>query len=387
MNINEVYQEALVNEDRYMILYGGAGSGKSVFAAQKIVVRCLSEENHRFLVIRKVANTLRNSTFHELKSVLRRDNLPGNINKTELTITFPNGSEIIHAGLDDPEKLKSISGVTGVWCEEATELLEDDFAEVNRRLRGDTPYYKQIILSFNPIHHQHWIKRLFFDEGMSSTYALKTTFIDNIYAGPEYYQVLEDIKDPLQRMVYIHGDWGVVSQGIIYPKWDAVDFFPVLPEHEEDEGVFYGLDFGYVAPTALVKMYIHDNSDLYIKQEIYKKGLTNDMLLDEMRRKRINRELPIYADSAAPERIEAIYEAGYDIHGAEKSVWDGILSVKEYNIHVVKPSVETMEEMRNYVWQSDKAGYFKDQPVKLNDHALDAIRYGVHSVGNAWIIA
>ena len=166
LRVNDAFYGLLSDTNRYEVLYGGSGSGKSVFATQKIVIRTVGEEKHRFLCIRKVANTLRSSVYQILIDCISDLGLRSEfeINKTEMRFTHtPTGNEILLAGLDDVERLKSIAGITSIWVEEATELTEGDFDQIDLRLRGETANYKQIILSFNPIDESHWLKKRFFD--------------------------------------------------------------------------------------------------------------------------------------------------------------------------------------------------------------------------------
>ena len=172
LTINDVYLPYLTDQSRYLILWGGAGSGKSVFAAQKSLLRLTTEPGHRILLVRKVARTLKESVFGLVKAIASDAGIYNefDINNSEKTMIHkPTGNEVISAGLDDPEKLKSIHGITSVWIEEATELTEDDFDQIDLRLRGKTDSYKQIILSFNPIHENHWLKKRFVDNAPPST--------------------------------------------------------------------------------------------------------------------------------------------------------------------------------------------------------------------------
>jgi hypothetical protein len=213
IKVNRVYSPYLSNKDRYLVLYGSAGSGKSVFAAQKIVLRIVSEQGHRFLVVRKVANTLRSSTYQLILDTIRDLDLLNEfeVNKTEMRFTHKlTGNEILMGGLDDVEKLKSIAGVTGVWIEEATELTSDDLDQIDLRMRGETLNYKQILLSFNPIDERHWLKKRFFDDGMEYCTILKTTYRDNNFLDEEYKRTLE-LKakvNPNYYRIYVLGEWG-----------------------------------------------------------------------------------------------------------------------------------------------------------------------------------
>ena len=213
ITLNDVYLPYLENKDRYLILYGSAGSGKSHFAAQKIIFRLTTENGHRFLLVRKVANTLRSSVFQLLIDTIHDFGIfdEFNINKSEMRITHDaTGNEILMGGLDDVEKLKSITGVTGVWIEEATELTSDDFDQIDLRLRGETINYKQILLSFNPIDERHWIKERFFDSEVDGCTIVKTTYRDNEFLDEEYKRTLElkSKVNPNYYRIYVLGEWG-----------------------------------------------------------------------------------------------------------------------------------------------------------------------------------
>jgi len=213
VQVNEVYLPLFENEDRYLVLYGSAGSGKSVFAADKIVARTVGQAGHRFLVIRKVANTIRSSAYQLIIDRISEFGLRSefDVNKTEMRITHrPTGNEILMGGLDDVEKLKSITGITGVWIEEATEITSDDFDQIDLRLRGETLNYKQIILSFNPIDERHWLKQRFFDNTPEFCTVVKTTYRDNEFLDDEYKRTLE-LKakvNPNYYRIYVLGEWG-----------------------------------------------------------------------------------------------------------------------------------------------------------------------------------
>lgn len=215
---NSVYYPYYTNDSRYLVLYGGAGSGKSVFAAQKIIVRTLSEKNHKFLVLRKVGTTIRNSTFAIIRETISQWGLTNEfeVNKTDMEITCKNGNKICFSGLDDQEKLKSYHGITGIWVEEASELEKVDLDQLNLRLRGFTTNYKQIMITFNPISADHWIKTTFFDTKQDNATVLKTTYKDNEFIDDEYKAVLEGYKDtdPYWYSVYALGEWGVIGHTI-----------------------------------------------------------------------------------------------------------------------------------------------------------------------------
>lgn len=219
---NESFLPLFADKHRYLVLMGGGGSGKSIFAGRKVLERVTSEHGHRWLVVRKVARTLRESCFKQLASQAW-EHYPDSgikVNKSDMLITFENDSEIIFAGLDDVEKLKSIYNITGIWIEEASELLESDLNQLDIRLRGQTPYYKQIILSFNPIFITHWLKKRFFDKKDERALTHHSTYKDNRFLDEESIRVLESYKDTDEYYysVYALGQWGVLGKSIFEAK-------------------------------------------------------------------------------------------------------------------------------------------------------------------------
>ena len=256
IDYNPHFEPFFLNEDRYSVLWGGAGSGKSYSAAQKLILRCLQEPGHRFLVCRKVANTIRESCYKLLDTVVTDFGIRGitTTNKTNMGFEFSNGSSIITAGLDDPEKLKSIHGITGIWIEEATDLELSDISQLDLRLRGETHSYKQIILTFNPIDETHWIKEMFFDKAPESTFTLHSTYLNNPFLDDEYVQMLNEnmIGDENQVRIYRQGIWGRVRTGQEFYhnfRYDKhVKSVPFLP----DKAVHLSFDFNLVPYCTLV---------------------------------------------------------------------------------------------------------------------------------------
>ena len=383
---NDVYHPAFDYTGRYLVLFGGAGSGKSYFLAQKLLDRCMRQGvQHRFLVVRKVGRTIRGSTFQMFRDVINHSDIgrgwETHISDMRLTCVAT-GSEIIHAGLDDAEKLKSVANITGVWIEEATELSEGDFIQVDLRLRGDTPDYQQIALSFNPISHLHWLKRYFVDDQMPGSYVLKTTWKDNTFAGDNYHRVLSSIRDERLRAVYERGEWGQIAKGLIYTHWDISNHVP------ENSDIAYGLDFGFNNPTALVRCSRREE-EIWVEELLYESELTNSVLIERLKPLIPDKAVPIFCDSAEPQRIEELWRAGFNAVPADKDVNKGIDTVKARTLHIVPGAQNVLNELQTYKWTEDKEGNVLDKPVKFMDHALDATRYAVHTAwgkGPVWLI-
>jgi len=187
---NDAYKPLYTDWNRFNIVYGGSGSGKSVFIVQRHVYRLLEYIGYNLLVVRKFGVTNRFSTFALFRQVISQWGLSDffQFNKSDLTITcLPTGNQVLFLGMDDPEKVKSITFANGiltsVWCEEASELNESDMMQLDLRLRGFSNIPFQITVSFNPISAYHWLKSYFFDNQPSSTTVLKTTYLDRLGFG------------------------------------------------------------------------------------------------------------------------------------------------------------------------------------------------------------
>lgn len=206
---------------RYLVLYGGAGSGKSVFAAQRFLVRLMEKPMCNLLVVRAVAATNRDSTYALFRQLIQRWGLGGlfKCGESEMRITCANGNSVIFKGLDNAEKLKSVTfqkgGLTDIWVEEASEIEEADFNQLDLRLRGRGAN-RQITLTFNPISPLHWLKRRFFDRKDARAIVKKSTYKDNAFLDDAYRQTLESYRDtdPYYYQVYCLGEWGVAGQSV-----------------------------------------------------------------------------------------------------------------------------------------------------------------------------
>lgn len=238
------------DKSRYLVLMGGGGSGKSVFITQKIIVRMINEKNHRILVLRKVAKTLRESVFTEIKKTIYRWGLEKLFKipkgtSSELHISCINGNEILFAGLDDVEKLKSISGVTSIWIEEASETTPEDFRQLDIRMRGRSLNYKQLMISFNPIDINHWLKKEFFDIKKQNSKTMHSTYMDNPFLPDEDKAVLEAFKhtDPYFYQVYCLGEWGVLGK-TIFPKQSVSERIAYLRDKKPLKCGYFSFETG-----------------------------------------------------------------------------------------------------------------------------------------------
>ena len=387
------YREALKNRDRYLVLYGGRGSGKSEFAARKLFLRCMFESNHRFLMMRKVRSRCRESVARVMLTLLNEAGINYNHNETKREISFRglNGrmNVIVYDGLDDPDKIKSIKGITGVWLEEATEFTQQDFTIVDLCLREEIETYHQVMMTFNPDEARaRWIKQRFFT-GVDDAYTGKgdalssflhhSTIEDNpIDAVRESYrELLDQIDDPVLRKIFRLGIWSI-ARGIIYqhPRIIPIEDYP-----KEYDLEFYGLDLGFNNPSALIWHGVKDQI-VYLRQIIFGTHLTTNDLIEKMKDKDVKKKVLIYADPSAAKDIEEIRRAGFNCKAAEGgkgSVYSGIVLVKSKKLVTCEENVELNDEFKTYKWKEDRGGETLDEPAKFDDHGMDAIRYGIFS--------
>jgi len=365
-----------------IVLRGGSGSGKSISILQTMVYFILRdfEEpfSHRFLLLRKVRSTLKDSIFLDLNNIFKEWGLERlyNYNKTDKIYTFLNGSVIALGGLDDPMKIKSLSSVDKIFMEEATEFTLEDYRQLSIRMRGVGNYIYQVYLAFNPISRFNWIYDEFYlPKCPTNTKLHHSTYKSNIYYDERSKKLLESYitKDPQFYKVYTLGEWGIV-EGIIYNQYKTINSW----SKEITENV-YGIDFGYIVPSSIVQVFVQDK-DIYVNEKLYKTKLTNSDLIDWIK-KNLNPKDKFYCDSAEPDRIKEMQNAGINAlkaYKGPKSVKDGIDYIKRHNIYVTKYSQNLVKEIEGYKWQdSMRSGENKEQPVKVNDHLMDAMRYGI----------
>lgn len=362
---------------RFMVSYGGAGSGKSRSVGQRFVLNLLEGMNERMLVTRKTLPSLRITAYRLVLDLLKEAGFPLNQetwNKSEMLIRWKT-NEILFKGLDDPEKIKSYEA-TQIWVEEATEITREDFLQLNLRLRLPSRVGNHLYLTFNPVDQYHWLITDLVHGKKGGSAVLHSTHLDNPFLDDEYRRELEALKeiDENYYRIYALGEPGVLKN-IIYTNY-MTEARAAWPDKFHD--VFYGLDFGFNNPSALVKVGVRDR-ELYLEEAIYEAKLTNSDLIQRMKDLGIDHEVPIYADSAEPARIEEIVQAGFNVMPAQKSVRDGIDQVKRHRLHLHPESVNLLGEIRGYKYREDKTGRVLEDPVKWRDHLMDAMRYAIHT--------
>lgn len=387
--INRKFYPLLSAMSRFLVLVGGAGSGKSHFTAQMLIIRILAAMSrgikHNILALRRTSPSARYSVFALFKHYISEWNLSAlvDIKDSTMEINWMGGSKIRCTGMDDPEKIKSFENMTTAWYEESTEAMPMDLTQINLRLRGEKKTKKQIILTFNPIDQNSFLNDRFFEGGQPkandpTATVMHSTYKDNEFLNdPDYEAELEALKDQDENLhnIYAAGLWGILKN-LIYPHYRELDD-DQWPSEFEDK--WYGLDFGDAHPMVLLELG-------KIEEEIYERSLLfetrvdiNDMVprFDTLG---VDKNAPIYADPSRPDLIRMIYDAGYNIWPANNDVKAGISLVKTKTPNIHASSIEYLKQRKAYRLVEDKNGIVKDfVPVKVRDDGPDAERYGIYT--------
>jgi len=372
-------------DTRFVINYGGAGSGKSYTQTQHELIKAL-QQKETTLVVRKYASTLKHSVIALARRILDDWGLNEYYieNKSDFVFTFPaTGSTIIFKGLDDTEKIKSIAGITRIWAEEANELTKDDFNQLNLRLRGRDNL--QFTMTFNPIDENHWLKKIFFDGHQydSDTTLIKTTYKDNRFIDDVYKLELERYAnlDQNYHRIYALGEWGIIDDARIFTTWETRDF-PMSSYLTKN--VVYGLDFGYSQdPAAAVRTTTY-HGEIYLDEVFYRTNLTNSDIANLLKQDGYRGE-PVVCDSAEPKSITDLRRMGINAMPADKtkgSVNGGIDFLKRNRVFISGRSQNLAKENLYYRWKKDRLGNFLPVPEDAHNHLCDATRYayslGIH---------
>lgn len=388
---NPVYLPYFNKPQFLQIFFGGSSSGKSFFLSDKIVIDVLDGVN--WLCCRNVGKTIRNSIFNEITKSINSMGLKKlfSINKSDMVITCKkNNKQILFCGLDDPEKVKSITPIEGVleriFIEEATEVRRDAYMQLKKRLRGKSRHSKHIFMAFNPILKTHWIYTEFFGGWQDDktvyeddkTLIVKTTYKDNIFLTPEDRALLEDETDPYFYNVYTLGNWGVLGN-VIFKNWRIEDLSDRIQSFDK---IYCGCDFGYASdPNALIKVHLDKkHKKLYIYDEWYQAGMSDEELV-RVGRKFFGTNL-VACDSAEPKSINYLGLNGINAYPAIKgadSINRGIRFLQGYEIIVDVKCQNFKNEIEQYHWQEDKYGNAMAKPVDEKNHLLDALRYALEN--------
>ena len=370
---------------RWEFWCGSAGSGKSYTIAQRIIIRC-TKEPIRVLVCRRYATTLRNSCFALFKEILTKWQLLPyvKIKETDMSITFPNGSQIIMVGLDTEEKLLSLTNISTVWVEEAYEVEKSKVEQLNLRMRG-TAANQQLILSWNPISKHSWLYEFTVKNPPENSVFIHSTYKDNPFLNPEYVQALDEmeIRNPEKYRVYGRGEWGVDSSGLVIKNWksEAFDAMALAAAGLEHRA---GMDLGWIDKSAIIDtLYDKANHTIYVFNDFYKSGCQPSELAAAIKDMNLAKS-KIKVDAAEPRTIQFFRNEGINAEGAAKgkdSVKAGLMFLQD-NLIIVHPKCQNfITELENFSYiKSKQTGEWTEDTTHEWSHAIDACRYAYSDI-------
>jgi phage terminase large subunit len=387
--INPAYHSYLEDYRRTQIFKGGASAGKSVFICQRLIYNICSYTGYNVLVVRKIGADNHDSTFSELQKAIHGYGLDSvfEVNKSrgkeEIVCTL-NDNKIIFRGLDDVEKIKSVTFRTGalvcIWVEEASQISENDYNQLSLRLRGRGKINKHIVMSFNPIDASHWIKARFFDRELEikKGFICQTTYKDNRFLTKEDKEEIEGLKDVdyYYYMVYALNEWGSRDETNVFSNVKVYDFNYV--EHDFD-AIRYGQDYGFNHANAMMGCGWKDG-ELYLFREWYNKRKTNQEFIKIVDRSDFPKDYEITGDSAEPGYIQEWNDAGFLVFGAQKgpgSLMAGVNYLKQLPcIHIHKTRCpNAAREFLKFKYKQDRDGTIHDRVVEIDDDTIAAVRY------------
>lgn len=396
VQFNPIFRSFNQSRHRYRVAKGSAGSGKSVNVAQDYIIK-LGDPRYKganLVVIRKVDATNRYSTYAELRGAIYRTygdqwqrywRVIQSPLELESKVT---GNKVIFRGMKDDrerEKIKSINfergKLTWIWCEEATELTEQDIDVLDDRLRGilDNPnLFYQMTFTFNPVSAVHFIKRRYFDIVHPDIFTHHSTYLDNRFIDEAYHRrmMLRKQMDPDGYRVYGLGEWGELG-GLILTNYLVEEFDNSF---ELFNSKTYGQDFGFNHANAILDVGFKEQ-EVYIGDEIYVHEKDTGEIIHLADQRGLSKEITMYCDSAEPDRIKTWRKAGYRARPVKKepgSVRAQIDWLKNQKIIIHPRCVNTIKEIQQWKWKfDDKRGVYLDEPVEFMDDAMAALRYSI----------
>lgn len=375
---------------RYDVCKGSRASKKSKTTALRIIYNMMKYDQSNTLVVRKTYRTLKDSCFTDLKWATKRlevENL-WEFKYSPLEATYlRTGQKILFRGLDDPLKVTSITVEYGylcwAWLEESYEITsEKDFDTLDESIRGELPphLWKQWMITFNPWNEHHWLKKRFFDaENDPDILAITTNYKCNEWLDDADLRLFENMKknNPRRYQVAGLGNWGIVD-GLVYENWKEEEF--TLDQVVNCDSVD-GIDFGYTNDPAAVFIGFIDteHKKLYVWDEVYKKGLSNKRLYEEIESMHYQKK-SFTADCAEPKSIDELRGYGLHVEKSQKgkdSITHGIQYIQDFEIIIHPRCVNFITEIGNYTWDEDRLGNKINRPIDDFNHLMDAMRYAV----------
>lgn len=364
------------SKSRVVLNEGGARSSKSYSIAQLFTKKIFDESNKNFLVSRKTLPSLRITAYKLFIDLLKQYGVYDcfDHNKTFRELRYKE-NYILFTSIDDSTKIQSTE-FNYIWMEEAEEFTYEDFITLKTRLSGKKKdsEVNQIFLTYNPKKQFSYINRQVKKD--RDTHYIHSNYKDNPFLDEDYKKLLEDLRE--QNIEYYKifalGEYANLDS-VIFHHIKLIDriIYPATYDF-----TIYGLDFGWNNPTALLEINVKDQK-IYLIEKIYRSRLLDDDLIAMMKEHNIRSNDEIYCDCAEPDKIEKLRLAGYNVFEADKDVKLGIGYVKQQEIFTCHENINLNKEREEYVYKKRKDGIVLDEPVKINDHLMDALRYGLYT--------
>jgi phage terminase large subunit len=363
---NKVFKHLEESTSKIVVQQGGTRSGKTYNILLWIIFSyCQRNEGKIITICRKTYPALRGTVMRDFLTILKDHEIYSEDDHSKTASEYRlNGNTIEFISLDMPQKIRGRKRDL-LFANEANELTQEDWTQLLFRTN------EKVILDYNPSEEFHWI----YDQVLprKDVEFYQTTYKDNPFLGAEIKQEIERLKgiDENYWRVYGLGERGQ-ARSLVYT------FSTTKEIPKEAKLVSYGLDFGYSSdPTSLVRTYILDDN-MYVDELLYRTGMTNQDIANEMKVLGLDRSNEIYADSAEPKSIEEIYRMGWNVKPTIKgSINIGIDIIRRYKLIATESSFNLIKELRNYKYIEDKNGQMTNKPVDNFNHALDALRYSV----------
>ncbi|MBP5421645.1 MAG: PBSX family phage terminase large subunit [Paludibacteraceae bacterium] len=370
---------------RHLMIMGSAGSGKTIFACTKVILYALEYPNARIGVFRQTLPSLRETAWREIIELLEKYNIEYKENKSNGLVTLSNGSTISFTPVDDEKKLRSLN-LDFVYIEQCEEISEEAFIELDLRIRNEVSkkYGGQMLIVVQPSNKSHWLYRLFYQEKANDEDYRKIHFsyLDNPFLPEEQKKVYEGLRETNYERYLTHtmGEWVSSSKQIFTNNWSVG-----LNGRRYFNYYVGGIDWGYNSPACFLLCGVYDE-EFYVLGEVYRAEMLNDEFLSRIDELLGEYDLKfgdldaVYCDSADPEKIQYFFDAGLNTYPSVKDVKAKIETTKETIIHIGEGCVNLIREMPMYEWKRNKDGEILDEPVKKDDHSVDALCYCVYGV-------
>lgn len=382
---SKLYPLLLDYSHRFEFYKGSAGSGKSYFITQKLIIRACREPI-KILVCRRYGTTIRNTCFALFKEILTKWQLIQyvKIRETDFNIKFPNGSEIIFTGLDEETKLLSLNNISCIFIEEIYEITKDILEQLSLRMRGQAEG-QQIIAAFNPISKNHWLYNFCVEQPPQSFIFSETTYKDNPFLSAEYVAELEEmlVRNPAKAKIYVLGEWGVPIEGLVITNFRIEEFdHMTLAASGLEHRV--GMDLGWTDPSAIIdSLYDRDNRTIYVFNEFYKSGCQLSELAAAIKNMNLSKS-KIFVDAAEPRSIQFFKSEGINTVACAKgkdSVKAGLMFLQDHLIIVHPRCKNFIIELENFSYiKSKQTGEWTEDTTHEWSHAIDACRYGYSDI-------